>query len=64
MVILTLEYLHTKLIMFRNLKPENLMIDDQGYLKFIDFGYSKIVEDKTFTICGTPAYMAPEILLN
>jgi len=50
--------------MFRNLKPENLMIDDQGYLKFIDFGYSKIVEDKTFTICGTPAYMAPEILLN
>jgi len=40
------------------------MLDNQGYLVFVDFGYSKIVEDKTFTICGTPAYMAPEILLN
>ena len=41
------------------------MIDVDGYLKIVDFGLSKIINDgRTFTICGTPEYMAPEIILN
>ena len=41
------------------------MINEQdGYMKLIDFGYAKVVNDRTYTICGTPEYMAPEILLK
>jgi serine/threonine protein kinase len=40
------------------------MIDKQGYLKLIDFGYSKIINNLTYTFCGTPHYMAPEIVSN
>lgn len=64
MVLLMIEYLHAKNIIYRNFKPENLMLDNQGYLKLVDFGYSKVIVDKTFTLCGTPEYMAPETLLN
>jgi len=59
---LGLEYLHSKNIVYRDLKPENLMIDHRGYLKIIDFGLSKRIGERTDTICGTPEYMAPEIL--
>lgn len=40
------------------------MIADDGYLKLIDFGFAKVVKKRTYTICGTPEYIAPEILLN
>jgi protein kinase A len=56
--------LHSKEIVYRDLKPENIMIGDDGYLKMIDFGFAKIVTKRTFTICGTPEYLAPEILLR
>jgi protein kinase A len=56
--------LHSKEIVYRDLKPENIMMGDDGYLKMIDFGFAKIVTKRTFTICGTPEYIAPEILLN
>jgi serine/threonine protein kinase len=56
--------LHGKDIVYRDLKPENIMIGDDGYLKMIDFGFAKVVTKRTFTICGTPEYIAPEILLN
>jgi protein kinase A len=59
------EYLHNKNIIFRDLKPENLLISSDGYLKLTDFGFAKILnEGRTFTICGTPEYIAPEIILN
>lgn len=58
------EYLHDKDICYRDLKPENIMIGDDGFLKLIDFGFAKVVRKRTYTICGTPEYIAPEILLN
>lgn len=63
-VVLAFEYLHSYRIAYRDLKPENLLIGANGYLKLGDFGFAKIVKDRTFTICGTPDYIAPEVLLN
>ncbi len=58
------EYLHSKNIIYRDLKPENILIDKTGYLKLTDFGFAKVCEGRTYTLCGTPEYLAPEILLN
>lgn len=64
MVTMMFEYLHSKNVIYRDLKPENILIDNQGYLKLTDFGFAKIVETRTYTLCGTPEYIAPEIILN
>ena len=56
------EYLHSKNIIYRDLKPENILIDDEGYLKLTDFGFAKYCETRTYTLCGTPEYLAPEIV--
>ncbi|EKX30861.1 hypothetical protein GUITHDRAFT_55340, partial [Guillardia theta CCMP2712] len=61
-VILGLHHLHSMNIVYRDLKPENLMLDSRGYVKIVDFGFAKIVEDRTWTLCGTPEYVAPEII--
>ena len=58
------EYLHSNNVIYRDLKPENLLIDGDGYLKLTDFGFAKVVENRTYTLCGTPEYIAPEIILN
>ena len=69
-VVMSLQYLHSEEVIFRGVSPENLLIDSQGYLKLIDFGFAKKFkpddEDpnstKTFTLCGTPEYLAPEMI--
>jgi cGMP-dependent protein kinase len=62
---LMLEVLHERHVVYRDLKPENIMLDSQGYLKLIDFGTAKKMDRnclRTYTMVGTPHYMAPEVL--
>eukprot|EP00775_Hariotina_reticulata_P007218 gene7218-7431_t len=64
-IVLALEYLHSSHTVYRDLKPENVFIDSQGYVKIGDFGFAKVLEsnNRTFTFCGTPGYVAPENVL-
>lgn len=71
-VVLPLLYLHQMSVAYRDLKPENLLLSQDGYLKMIDFGFAKripfkkdnVVQTKSFTLCGTPDYLAPELVLS
>jgi protein kinase A len=56
--------MHSRSIIYRDLKPENVMIDRDGYPVIVDLGFAKVVETKTYTLCGTPEYLAPEIILS
>ena len=58
MVASAFSYLHARKVVHRDLKPENLLFDCDGYLKLVDFGFAKVVRDRTFTLCGTPEYLA------
>ncbi|EHY58243.1 cAMP-dependent protein kinase catalytic subunit [Exophiala dermatitidis] len=63
-VTLALEYLHNQNIIYRDLKPENLLLDRHGHIKITDFGFAKEVPDITWTLCGTPDYLAPEVVAS
>ena len=63
-LLLGLEAAHSQSVIYRDMKPENVLIDKDGHVKITDFGLSKKIADRTFTLCGTPDYIAPEIIQN
>lgn len=64
-ILLALSYLHNTLqVAYRDLKPENILLDADGHIRLVDFGNAKFLQKMNKTMCGTPNYMAPEILMN
>lgn len=63
-IVCAFEYLHGQDIVYRDLKPENILLDNEGHIKLADFGFSKKIPHRTYTLCGTPEYLAPEIIQN
>ena len=59
-----LSHMHHCQVIYRDLKPANILIDKVGYPILTDFGLAKIVQDKAYTVCGSPLYVAPEVTLN
>mmetsp|Transcript_28426 Transcript_28426/g.28734 ORF Transcript_28426/g.28734 Transcript_28426/m.28734 type:complete len:356 (-) Transcript_28426:35-1102(-) len=59
-----IDALHAHAIAYRDIKPENILIAQDGHIRLVDFGFAKIVADRSFTLCGTPEYLAPEVVLG
>jgi len=65
-IAVALDHLHTYGVIWRDCRPDNMLVDDDGFLKMCNFGLSAIVVDSatSFTICGNPEYLAPEVILG
>jgi serine/threonine protein kinase len=63
-MIIAIGYLHSKGIVHRDLKLENILVDQKGYIKIIDYGLAKMLKDseESTSFCGTPEYLAPEMI--
>ena len=61
-IVSAFSYMHERNIVYRDLKPENLLLDSKGHIKITDFGFAKVIESRSYTLCGTPEYLAPEII--
>ena len=63
-ILLAIEYLHSMGLVHRDVKPENILLTRTGFVKLVDFGFCKLVDDRTWTLCGTPEYLAPEVITS
>ena len=63
-ILSSVNYCHQRKIVHRDLKPENLLIGSDGHLRITDFGFAKKIIDRSYTLCGTPEYLAPEIIMG
>jgi len=63
-VVFSFDHMHERRIIYRDLKPENLLLDELGRIKLTDMGLAKFVIGKTYTTCGTPDYFAPELIAS
>ena len=65
-ILLALGHLHKLGVIYRDLKPENILLDKDGHVRLTDFGLAKqnIADNKTYTFCGTPEYLAPEVVTS
>lgn len=65
-LLLALEHMHSQDLAYRDIKPENMLVDEKGYIKVCDFGFAKKIGrgERSWTLCGTPEYLARETLLG
>jgi serine/threonine protein kinase len=61
-VVCALHHLHSLSIIYRDLKPENISFNKFGHIRFTEFSLAKIIRNRTYTLCGTPEYVSPELI--
>ena len=65
-ILLGFKYMHERDIVYRDIKPENILVDMDGHIRIADFGLSKIIpeRERSNSFCGSPEYLSPEMLTN